>query len=89
MSKFSSYIEILKGVPQGSSLGPILFNLFINDLTFFIQKTKVSNFANDTTIYSYSPNFEEATLNLSNDTHLILNSFRTTIMVANPSFKWD
>ena len=83
-STFSSYLEILRGVPQGSILGPLLFNLFINDLMFFIQETEVCNFADDTTIYSYSPNYEEANLKLSNDTHLILNWFRINSMVANP-----
>ena len=83
-STFSSYLEILRGVPQGSILGPILFNLFINDLMFFIQEKEVCNFADGTTIYSCSPYFEEATLKLSNDTHLILNWFKINSMVANP-----
>ena len=82
-STFSCYLEILRGVPQGSILGPILFNLFINDLKFFIQETEVCNFADDTAIYSCSPYFEEATLKLSNDTRLILNWFRINSMVAN------
>ena len=56
-SKFSSYLEILRGVPQGSILGPILFNLFINNLRLFIQETEVCNFADDTTIYSCLPYF--------------------------------
>ena len=84
-SRFSSYLEILRGVPQGSILGPILFNFFINDLMFFIQETDACNFVDDTTIYPCSPNFEEATLKLSNDSHLILNWFRLNSMVVNPS----
>ena len=57
---------------------------------FFIQEIEVCNFPDDTTIYSCSPNFEETTLKLwnylklSNDTHLILNWFRTNSVVANP-----
>ena len=83
-SVYSSYLEILRGVPQGSILGPILFNIFINDLIFFIQETEVCNFADDTTIYSCSLNYKEAAHKLSNDTHVVLNCFKVNSMVANP-----
>ena len=83
-SVFSSYLEILRGVPQVSILEPILFNIFINDLIFLIQETEVCNFADDTTIYSCSLNYKEAAHKLSNDTHIVLNWFKVNSMVANP-----
>ena len=45
---FSSWSELLKGVPQGSVLGPLLFNIYLNDL-FFILTCEACNFADDTT----------------------------------------
>ena len=73
----------MRGVPQGSILGPILFNIFINDLIFFIQETEVCNFADDTTIYSCSINYKEAAHKLSNDTYVVLNWFKVNSMAAN------
>ena len=50
-SSYSIWNEIKRGVPQGSILGPLLFNAFINDICMFIEKTKICNFADDNTIY--------------------------------------
>ena len=52
----SSLLNIDYGVPQGSVLGPILFNIFINDLVNLPQCKKVL-FADDTVLYVSDDNF--------------------------------
>ena len=50
-TNFSSWTQLLQGVPQGSVLGPILFNIYINDIFFALKGVDICNFADDTIPY--------------------------------------
>ena len=51
----SNPLSIQCGVPQGSTLGPLLFLIYINDMPNCLEKANIRTFADDTTLF-YSSN---------------------------------
>ena len=84
-SSYSEWYDIVRGVPQGSILGPLFFNLFINDLFLFIERTNICNFADDNTIYSCNINLQTILKDLKYDMQNILNWFKVNSMKPNPN----
>ena len=61
---FSEWDRITKGVPQDSILGPLLFNIFLNDLFLFVSNASLSNYADDNTLYTFGDNIKKNKDNL-------------------------
>ena len=52
--KCSAWEDIYSGVQQNSVFGPLLFNIFINDISGFLTSYDMCNYADDDALYTYS-----------------------------------
>ena len=69
---YSTWRETNLGVPQGSVLGPLLFNIYITDLFHLMNGTEICNYADDTTLYSCDREVKNVITKLEqNANHLI------------------
>ena len=80
---FSKLLKITGGIPQGSILGPVLFNILINDIFLFVESSNVCNYADDNTSFAFGKTFDEVTSKLKNDFLILDKWFFNNFLVLN------
>lgn len=79
----SSLRPVCTGVPQGSVLGPILFTLYINDLTNCLSKVSAVMYADDTALLFPTPSLNTAAHIINNELLKISEWFTTNRLTLN------
>ena len=82
-NSLSKWCNIRPGISQRSILGPLLFNIYINDILHFVSKDDISNYADDNTPYSVETTIDSLVSSLENDTDTLIQWFSDNYLKLN------
>ena len=81
---FSDRTDTEFGVPQGSILGTILFNINMIDIFYVCENSNVASYAHDTTPYSCATDIPSVALELQASATKLFRWFKNNHLQANP-----
>ena len=82
-NSYSEWFAVMFGVPQGSILGPLLFNIFWADLFLMHSDIVIANFADDNTPYLFAKNVEDVIESLEQASVSLYRWFESNLLKGN------
>ena len=81
----SQFLPVTNGVPQGSILGPVLFNIYVYDMSSKTDATCIQ-YADDTSLYRHSKprQFDDCVNRIGNDVNDLQGWSKNTNLIFNP-----
>ena len=80
----SDWKELDKGVPQGSILGPLIFNIFMNDIFYLVKNANLYNYADDNSVSVNGKELSMVSRLLQLEAEVTVRWFPDNAMEANP-----
>ena len=80
---YSSWLEIVFGVPQGSIIGPLLFNVFLADFFFILNDVDIASYADDNTPYVIADDINGVITSLEKASKALFEWFENNLLKSN------